>query len=150
MNLVGIPFGVASAEFEQMTSDDVSVGVSAGDWRALGILAEQRYSWAEAKLRYYPNAAGPRGFAIGVAAGAARVEALEQGDCFLFCLGTGRFATGPTLGIVMDYSWLVGRRRRFYIGAGAGGKRVFGLKDTAEDDYPQILPGSRLQFGLAF
>ena len=150
VNLVGIPFGVASGEFEQMTAPDVSLGLSAGYWAALGIIADQRYSWAEAKVRYYPSAGGPGGFAIGAAVGAARVEALENDGCLFLCTVTGNVATGPTFGVNVDYSWLLGRTRDFYIGAGVGGKRVFGLEDTAEDDYPQVLPSTRLQFGFAF
>ena len=150
LSLLGIVAGAYSAEYERPLSGAFSLGASAGYWANLGVIVEQDYSWAEIKSRYYPNEAAPGGAALGVSAGVARVEAIERGECFILCVSSGRLATGPTLGVHLDYSWLLGRRDRFYIGLGLGGKRVFGLRDTETDDYPTLLPTNRVQFGVAF
>lgn len=149
--LLGILFGGFSAEYERAARGELSLGLAAG-WTstALDILAGQDYSWGEVKARYYPNESAPEGFAFGAAVGVARVESIATGDCFLFCASTDRSATGPTAAITLDYSWLLGRSDRLYIGLGTGGKRIFGLRDSADDDFPTVLPSARVQFGVAF
>ena len=55
----------------------------------------------------------------------------------------------PTLGVLLDYNWLIGARRRFLVGTGIGARRV--LKDVASDSpLSQVYPDGRLQIGLAF
>jgi hypothetical protein len=144
VNFLGIPFGIASAEYEGMTSDEVSLGAGAG-------VDTDNYAWGEGKLRYYPGARAPRGFAIGMSAGAARVNSYTEDDCFIFCSdASGPSGTGATVGVFLDYSWLLGRSRRFYVGTGLGLKRVFGLDDAPGQSYPEVLGASRLQVGYAF
>ncbi len=144
VNFLGIPFGIASAEYERMTTDELSLGASAG-------VDSDNYAWAEGKLRYYPSARGPRGFAIGASAGAARVKSYTEDDCFIFCSdASGPSGTGATVGVFLDYSWLLGRSRRFYVGTGLGLKRVFGLGDAPGQTFPDVLGASRLQVGYAF
>jgi hypothetical protein len=145
-NLLGIPFGVASLEYEATSSPEVSFGAS------MGVDADS-HAWAEGKVRYYPSARGPRGFAVGLSAGAARVRAFTEEDCVIFCSdASGPTATAATLGVFLDYSWLIGRSRRFYIGTGIGAKRAFGLDESETDAYrySEVLGAGRLQIGYAF
>ena len=144
--LLGMPFVVASLEYEAMSFPELSFGASAG-------FDSDNYAWGEGKVRYYPSARGPRGFAVGLSAGAARVRAVTDEDCFIFCDdASGPEATAATLGVFLDYSWLIGRTRRFYIGTGIGAKRAFGLddSDTGAYQYPDVLGAGRLQIGYAF
>ena len=144
LNLLGIPLGLVSAEYEQMNTSEVSTGASAG-------VDEDNAAWVEGKVRYYPNARGPRVFALGISAGVARVNSYTDGDCILFCSdASGPAGTGATVGVLLDYSWLIGRTDRFYIGTGVGAKRVLGLDDTEARDYPNVLPAGRLQVGYTF
>jgi len=145
-NLLGIPFGVASLEYEAMSTSELTFGASAG-------VDADNQAWAEGKVRYYPSARAPRGFAVGMSAGAARVRAFTEEDCVIFCSdASGPTATGATVGVFLDYSWLIGRSRRFYIGTGIGAKRAFGLDDSESGayQYPEVLGAGRLQIGYAF
>ena len=149
INLLGIPFGLVSGEYERFTTEEISFGATAG-------IDENSESWAEAKMRYYPSARGPRGVAVGMSVGIARLRAFTEEDCFIVCdQADGPLGTGFTVGAIVDYSWLLGRRERFYIGTGIGAKRVLGLKDeTGTDgfveDYRKVLPSFRFQTGFAF
>jgi hypothetical protein len=144
VNLLGIPFGIASAEYEQLASSELSFGASAG-------FDSDNTTWGEGKVRYYPSARAPRAFAIGASAGIAQLRAYTAEDCFIFCAdASGPTATGPTFGVFLDYSWLIGRSRRFYIGTGLGAKRIFGLEDSAEYEFAQVHGTGRLQIGYAF
>ena len=149
INLLGIPFGYVSGEYEAFTTEEISLGGAAG-------IDTDSESWLEAKVRYYPSAAGPRGIAVGLSAGLARQRAYTNDDCDFVCTDAeGPLDGGFTLGAFVDYSWLVGRRERFYIGTGVGAKRVFGLEDGTSDDgfiedYRKVLPILRFQTGLVF
>ena len=91
---------------------------------------------------------------MGLTAGVARVRP-DNEWCVGFCDDeNGPLATGFTLGAILDYSWLLGRRERFYVGTGIGAKRVFGIDDPPESEfvreYPKVLPSFRLQTGFVF
>ena len=149
INLLGIPFGYVSGEYEAFTTEEISLGGAAG-------IDTDSESWLEAKVRYYPSADGPRGIAVGLSAGLARQRAYTNDDCDFVCTDAeGPLDGGFTLGAFVDYSWLVGRRERFYIGTGVGAKRVFGVKDRTlpdggEEDYREVLPIVRFQTGIVF
>ena len=149
-NLLGIPFGVVSAEYEQMITRELSLGAGAG-------IDNSAHSWGEAKVRYYPGAEGPDGFSVGVTAGADRLRGFTGNDCIVICAdGSGPKETAFTLGVVLDYGWLIGRTQRFYVGTGVGAKRVYGLQDEQDansgfiTDYPKVLPVVRFQIGYTF
>ena len=148
VNLLGIPFGIASAEYERFTTEEISFGAAAG-------IDENAEKWLEGKVRYYPSGRGARGLAVGVSAGVAQIRAYTNEDCFVVCgEAEGPLGTGFTVGAVLDYSWLLGRRERFYVGTGIGAKRVFGLseEETVEglETYREVLPSFRLQTGFVF
>ena len=148
LNLLGIPFGIVSGEYERFATEEISFGASAG-------IDQNSESSIEAKARYYPGASGARGFAVGLSVGLARVRP-DNAWCGGLCEDAdGPLATGFTFGAVLDYSWLLGRRERFYIGTGIGAKRVFGVDDAVGTDgfsreYPVVLPSFRLQTGFVF
>lgn len=147
INLLGIPFGIVSGEYERFATEEISFGASAA-------IDEVSQSAIEAKARYYPGARGAQGFAVGLTAGVARVRP-DNEWCVGFCDDeNGPLATGFTLGAILDYSWLLGRRERFYVGTGIGAKRVFGIDDPPESEfvreYPKVLPSFRLQTGFVF
>ena len=148
VNLLGIPFGIGSAEYERFTTEEISFGAAAG-------IDENAEKWLEGKVRYYPSGRGARGLAVGMSAGVAQIRAYTSSDCFIVCEeANGPLGTGFTIGAVLDYSWLLGRRERFYVGTGIGAKRVFGLRDEETPDgtesYREVLPSFRLQTGFVF
>jgi hypothetical protein len=117
--------------------------------------SEERYNSLQAKLKYYPNEQALRGFALGLTFGMAsiseRVTVCVAGD-LTGCIeqrARTRRDTKPTFGVVADYNWLIGRQRRFLVGAGVGARRVLG---DVGGDSPLVstLPDGRLVVGWAF
>ena len=148
INLLGIPFGTVSGEYERFATQEISVGASAA-------IDQNSESSIEGKARYYPGARGARGLAVGLSAGMARIRPNDEWCAGLCDDKDGPLATGFTFGAVLDYSWLLGRRERFYVGTGIGAKRIFGIDDEVEvdgfvRDYPNVLPSFRLQTGFVF
>jgi hypothetical protein len=162
VNLLALPFGVASGEYERTVGSGFAVGVGGlatldvidDDDDVYGGTYDARVSTLQLKLKYYPREEGLRGFAVGITAGL--VAASERQRPFVFDPVTQmgrpgapvrRSVTAPTLGAVLDYNFLLGRRRRFLVGIGVGARRVLGGRDGVVD---ATLPDGRLQIGIGF
>ena len=143
INPLGIPFEYFSGEFERVFTGLVSVGATLS---YLGAIDDASYGTAEWKLRFYPNEEAPKGFSVGMSAGLTRVT----GDEFDSSGGVERTSeTRPTLGVIVDYNWILGRTRRFVVGTGVGAKRIFGLDDDFIDANIGY-PTARFQVGFLF
>jgi hypothetical protein len=162
VNPLFLPFGGYVAEFERAVGPTVTLGLSGAYYDPVGD-DDDTYGSAEVKLRVYPNERALRGFSIGVSAGMGRVtteECCTIGGPDVIIRGPDgtidgaqvrrRTKSGATAGVVLDYNWLLGRSRRFFVGTGIGAKRLFG--NLGEDDFFEIrvLPTVRLQVGAAF
>ena len=154
VNPLYLPLGMFVVEYERSIAPAATFGLSGGYYDPIGQPEgdEDIYASAEVKFRYYPGERAPRGFAIGVTGGVAHVSS-EQ-DCCGFDgapIGDDERVTRPTLGVVLDYNWLLGRRRRFLVGTGIGAKRLLGRGGRSDffDDL-DVIPTVRLQVGAAF
>ena len=156
VNLLGIPFGWMTGEYERAVGAGATLGL-AGSY--IGPADEDdNISSVDVKLRYYPAERGLRGFSLGLSAGYVRIE--EQGGVVVFPGGVGsttrtRVTDAPTVGVSADYNWLVGARRRVLVGLGAGAKRILAGRDeddTFEFDLADLraYPTVRFVVGLAF
>ena len=150
-NFIAIPFGVFSVDYEHAVGDKgVSVGFGALTFADDG----ERLSWGQAKLKYYPAENSLRGFALGITAGMMSARARDVfctgGDPFGGCVEETRTESSPTIGVVVDHNWLLGKRKRFLFGLGVGARRV--LKDVEESNSPleQVYPDGRFTVGFAF
>lgn len=141
INPLGIPFEAFSGEYERAVSPGITFGVGASYF---GAFDEADYLSGDAKVRYYPNERAIRGFSIGGSLGFARVS--EDDDEF----ADGSSTTGFTLGVILDYNWLLGRSKRFFVGTGLGAKRIFIDEDEVGEDVAVGYPTARLQVGFAF
>jgi hypothetical protein len=148
LNPFGIPWGFINAEFERVIGAGATVGLAGSyiEWDG----EDDRVSSAEAKFRYYPAENGLRGFSIGLAGGYTRVE--DNGSVFG---GDRDVLEGPSLGVTVDYNWLLGKRRRFVVGLGLGAKRIFGEDRPDRDGLDDLIdrrayPTGRFVVGLAF
>jgi hypothetical protein len=142
VNAVALPFGMYSADFERALSSGITLGIGGSyvDW----IDSPDHDAWFDVKALYYPGEEALKGFAVGITAGYH--EASEDVDLFGAPL---RQDGAPTLGVVMDYNWLLGKKHRFLVGLGIGAKRV--LKDLDDDSaLTPVLPSGRFSIGLAF
>lgn len=139
INPLGIPFEYFSVEYERALTGLTSLGLT-GSYLGWG---DGSYSTTEAKLRFYPNEEGPKGFSVGLSAGITRVaeERFQDSDFS---------ESRPTLGVIIDYNWLLGKTKRFVVGTGLGAKRIFGANDDDFSDLNLAYPTARFQIGLRF
>lgn len=139
LNPLGIPFEYFSAEYERQLTSLASLGLT-GSYLGWG---DGDYSTAEVKLRFYPNEEWPGGFSLGLSAGTTRLteERFQEPDVR---------ETRPTVGVIVDYNWLLGRSKRLVVGLGVGAKRVLGARDDDFNDLSVAYPTARFQVGLRY
>jgi hypothetical protein len=150
INPLGLPFGIFSAEYERVVSGGLTVGV--GGTYASGFYEDDdeedaRDAWVEGKLLYYPNETPLRGFSVGLTLGYH--NARNDGSSLFGPGGTVRSEGAPTVGVLLDYNWLIGPRKRFLIGTGIGARRVLKNVDS-NSPLSQVYPDGRLQIGIAY
>lgn len=137
VNPLGLPFKYVSGEIERKLTGLATFG---GSVSFLDV-DDGSYSSFEAKFRLYPNEEAFRGFSIGLGAGITRVsEDFTGGD---------RSETAPTISVIADYNWLLGRSKRVLVGTGVGAKRIFG-DDEDFNDISFAYPTLRFQVGVIF
>ena len=152
----GSPFlplaGVVSGEFETALG---APGFSLGAGGLLDLSGnDDRFSSLQAKVKYYPNELTLKGFAVGLTLGVLSARD-EESDfvCGPFDCTSGptrrTTETKPTFGVVIDYNWLLGRQKRFVVGAGVGARRVLGSLDE-RSPLERVWPDGRLVVGWAF
>lgn len=161
-NPLALPFGVVSGEYEQSVGTrGFAIGVGGlttftDDPEVLNDGGSDAFRSLQLKLKYYPAERGLRGFAIGLTAGVAHERSVASG-WYVLDPRTGevieseevtRSRTAPTLGATLDYNWLIGRRKRFLVGIGAGARRPFG--DARGGPLGDPLFDGRLQIGVGF
>lgn len=134
-NPLGLLFEFFNAEYERVLTPYSTAGVGGSFFSADGEDefddGNDTYVNADAFWRYYPQGYALDGFAFGVKAGLTRVNG----------------STFPGAGFDANYSWLLGKKRNFYVGVGIGAKRLFG----ADDELLEYVPTIRLvNIGFAF
>jgi hypothetical protein len=58
--------------------------------------------------------------------------------------------TSPSIGVMLEYSWLLGASKSFYIATGLGAKAVFISSDDFGENVTARYPTARLSVGFAF
>ncbi|HKG92870.1 MAG TPA: DUF3575 domain-containing protein, partial [Gemmatimonadaceae bacterium] len=152
INPVYAMFGVYTGEFERAVGIGTTLSLGASYWDAggdgeldAGEPADGRISYftSDLRLRYYPSGTALMGFSFGVSGGYARLAG-EISDSEESAKG---HAGGPTFGVELNYSWLLGERRNVALSTGLGAKRLFVREaDNASVVYPTV----KLGLGLAF
>ena len=104
------------------------------------------YRSLDAKLRFYPNGEALRGFSVAGTAGYTHVRAEDSFICFEDCTTAG---DAITLGVDLNYQWLLGRTRSFALTLGGGAKRLFYTGGSTIDASIGI-PTVRFSIGYAF
>jgi hypothetical protein len=142
VNPLGIPFEIVSVEFEGALQGAFTL---AGNFSYFSAGDDYTRSSLELKGRLYPNEQAPRAFSVGFGLGAVNTreyvdEATER---------TLLDKTYPSIGVYVDYNWLLGRSDRFFVGTGLGAKRILGDSDEFEDA-PFVYGSARFLIGVAF
>ena len=130
---------VYSGEGELALNRSVTLGAGATYWDA-GSLGDDDFTYlsGDLKLRYYPEAHALQGFSFGGSVGLTRVAEADTVS-----------QTSPSIGVMLEYGWLLGQSRSFYVGVGLGAKAVF----INTDDFDSVTaryPTARLSVGFAF
>lgn len=132
INPLGIPFDIFSFEGEGVVAPGITM---AG---ALSHFApdEDRYTSGDVKFRYYPGEVALDGFSVGLGVGVTRFSGLDYSQpCTPTpegCDAPRGEIRGPTVSIIADYNFLLGPRRRFFVGTGVGAKRFIVDRDERE------------------
>lgn len=150
-NPLGLLFGYYNGEYERAISSTATVGVAG----AYFSVDNDALATIEAKFRYYPQARPLAGFSIGGSLGYGQVSDEADFDEFIVDSQVQQdddvTSSAFTVGVELNYNWLVGRDRRFFIGTGIGARRLFGGDVDNESDIPVVIPTLRLvNIGFAF
>lgn len=144
-NPVGLLISYFNGEYERAISETSTLGLSS----AYFTLDDNDLFTIEGKYRYYPQAHALNGFSVGGSLGYGQVS--DDGTDYDYNgnpIDTGRDSRNAFMaGIEVDYNWLIGRDRRFFVGTGIGARRLFG----GDVDGTAFLPTIRLvNIGFAF
>ncbi|GAC1695354.1 MAG: hypothetical protein NVS9B3_13520 [Gemmatimonadaceae bacterium] len=138
---------VYAAEVEHALSPTTTLGVG-GTYLPLRNNWDSKYLSGDIKFRYYPDGHALRGFSFGAQAGYTEIS--ERGYSSTPGVpGPLNTSSGPTIGVSLDYNWLLGESRSFYVGLGAGAKRLF-ITDKGYRDISFAYPTVRLSVGYAY
>ena len=144
INPLGIPFEYLAVDYEGRVNSAFTLGANLTYFGP----DDDSITSFEIKGRLYPNERALRGFSIGLTAGYTNLEEDTCGDQpFEGCKSS---ENGPTVGVIVDYNWLLGKTGRYYIGLGTGAKRVLGVDGDDFTDLPVAYPTVRFQVGVAF
>ena len=141
INPLGIPFEVVAIEFEAALHDAFTL---AGNFSYFSPDEFTRSSF-EVKGRLYPNEQAPRAFSVGVGLGAVNTRE----NVFVDGAEVKQDETYPSIGVYVDYNWMLGKRNRFFVGTGVGAKRILGESDDFEDA-PFVYGTAKFLIGVAF
>ena len=133
-----------SGEAELAMSPSATIGIG-GSHLGVGELGDNfTYTSGDLKLRYYPDARAFQGFSFGASVGMTRVTASSDNT------QDSGSATKPTVGVFLDYNWLLGASKSFYVGMGAGAKKLFIGGDEFQESVTASYPTVRMSVGWAF
>lgn len=144
---LGIPALFFSGEYERALDSNVTLGAGASYFSP----DELTMVGGDVKARFYPGTA-LRGFSVGMTAGYLSVSESYDDSCdptFGGC--TDDSVSGLTLGVQLDYQWLLGRQDKYAFALGAGMKRFLAEADDIDNsDFTVFYPTLRASFGIAF
>jgi hypothetical protein len=137
-------FTAYSAEYERKIGGAATVGVGGTYFNIGDGVDEVSFKSGDVKLRYYPNGSALMGFSFGGTAGFTSVTGTDFN-------GAEESVSGPTIGILLEYQWLLGVQKNFSVALGAGAKAVF-VKDNTitSNDFTTRYPTVRVSVGYAF
>jgi hypothetical protein len=133
---------VYSGEAELAMSRSATIGVGATYWSPDVIDGDFTYTSGDLKFRYYPEGRAFQGFSFGGSVGYTHLGASDNSN--------SGSASGPSVGVMLDYNWLLGAEKSFYVGFGLGGKTLFISDKEVADQATLHYPTMRLSVGWAF
>jgi len=137
-------FTAYSAEYERKIGGAATFGIGGTYFNVGDGFDEVTFKSGDVKLRYYPNGTALMGFSFGGTAGFSSVTGTDFN-------GAEESASGPSLGVLLEYQWLLGVQRNFAVALGLGAKAVFVKDETiTSGDFTPRYPTARVSVGYAF
>ena len=137
INPLGIPFDIASVEVESA----IAPGITVAGLASYTSLDRDRFTTFDAKVHYYPGEIVLRGFSVGASAGHTRFTTSDVSGALSY----------PTIGLLVDYNFMLGAAGRFVVGTGFGAKRVLASADERDPfGVDRATFTARFVLGLAF
>jgi hypothetical protein len=138
-------FTAYSAEYERSMTAASTFGIGGTYFDVGDDVDNVIFKSADVKLRYYPNGTALMGFSFGGSAGFSSIRGIDD------TTGEETSLSGPSLGFLLEYQWLMGVRRNISVALGAGAKAVF-VKDNnfSNDNFSARYPTARVSIGYAF
>jgi hypothetical protein len=142
VNPLGVAFEMFTAEVESGVAQGITLGATASHID----VDNDRYSSGQFKFRYYPGDVVLRGFSIGATLGFLRFSTLVD------TIGATRESLdAPTIGLIGDYNWMLGRQGRLLIGTGVGAERILASSDDRKRvGIDRAQATARFIIGIAF
>jgi len=137
-------FSVYSAEIEHAVSSSVTLGVGGSYWSYNDDFGDTKYTSGDLKVKFYPESHPLQGFSFGGQVGYTSISD-RPSDAF----GGSSTTNGPTIGVALDYNWLLGASKATYVGLGVGAKKIFAKSDDI-GDATLAYPTARISIGYAF
>ena len=145
INPLGIPFDIGSIELESA----VAPGVTLGGLASYTDLDSNRFTSFDFKVRYYPGDIVLKGFSAGLSVGYLRYSNVVKDP--ITDVDERQALSAPTIGVLADYNWMLGRSQRFIVGTGVGAKRVLASStERKRVDISRAYPTVRFIVGFAF
>ena len=143
-------FDVYAVEGEHTISPNTTLGLGVSYIGGGHLWDNLHYVSTDVKLRFYPEGHPLRGFAFGGQLGYTSIT--DDHGSYDYTTGayTKSTTSGPTFGVSLDYNWLLGQSRSFYVGLGLGAKRIFAKDDSGGDRFNLVYPTGRISVGYAF
>lgn len=136
-------FRVYSVEYERAASKAVTWGLGTTLFRVGDSGSDVNYTSAEFKLRYYPAEVALQGFSFGGAVGLSSVNGTNDS-------GGDETVTAPSLGVLLEYQWLMGATKNFALTLGVGAKALSIKDNFSSNDFVARYPTARVSVGYAF
>jgi hypothetical protein len=139
-------FSVYSAEIEHAVSSSATIGVGGSYWSYNDDLGDTKYTSGDVKVRFYPEGHPLQGFSFG---GQVGYTSVSDNTSDSFGGSSKSTAHGATIGVALDYNWLLGASKATYVGLGVGAKKIFANSNDI-GDATLAYPTARISIGYAF
>jgi hypothetical protein len=137
-------FGVFAGEYERAAGKAVTWGIGATYWGdSFSGGNDATYTSAEFKLRAYPAGVALTGFSVGGALGVASVRGTDNN-------GSTESVGGASIGVLLEYQWLMGAGKEWAFALGAGAKALIIDDKSTTFSYTAKYPTMRISVGYAF
>lgn len=144
-------FTIFSGELERAMGQSSTIGVGASYWDTGDKDATSaKYLSGDLKMKYYPQGHALQGFSVGGQVGYTSMTGTETTMTPTGTTSQEETLSGPTIGVALDYNWLLGANKSFYIGLGAGAKKLFIKDSNILTDVISTYPTARVSIGWAF